>query len=180
MLDLRSIQTGRELVEDEVRRINFILKRRATRYVAAATEEWLYPEDFASVTHWSKLDDDWFMLPNLYCVQFSGGFMVRYKDGGGWAADEYGRTPRHRDYQDERQRDREWETFEKAKLAWAVKREGCSLARDHDDFAKVNESIMREDLARYRGERAQTNARKRGDGRRTKDRDPGAADGTAA
>jgi hypothetical protein len=180
MFDLRSTQTGRELVEDEVRRINFILKRRATRYIAAAEEEWLYPEDFASVTHWSKLDDDWFMLPNLYCVQFSGGFMIGYKDGSAWAADEYGRAPRHRNYQDKRQRDREWTIFQKAKLAWAVKREECSLGRDHDDFAKVNESIMREDLARYHAERAQTNAPKRGDGRRTKDRDPGAADGAAA
>jgi hypothetical protein len=182
MFDLRSIQTGRELNEDEVRRINFILKRRATRYIAADEKEWLYPEDFASVTHWSKLDDDWFLLPNLYCVQFSSGIMVGYKDGSAWAADEYGRTPRHRDYQDERQRDREWNIFEKAKLAWAVKREGSSLARDHDDFAKVNESIMREELARYHAERVKTDARgfRRGDGRRTKERGSGSAEGTAA
>jgi len=180
MFDLRSIQTGRELVQDEVRRINLILKSRTTRSIAAAEKEWLYPEDFASVTHWSKLDNDWFMLPNLYCVQFSGGFMVSYKDGSGWAADEYGRTPRHRDYEDKRQRDREWKTFEKAKLAWAIKREGCSLARDHDDWAKVSESIMRDDLARYHAERAQANARKRADDQRTKGRGPEAADGAAA
>jgi hypothetical protein len=93
MFDLRSIQTDRELEEDEGRRINFILKRRATRYIASAEEEWLYPEKFASVTHWSKLDHDWFLFPNLYNVTFSGGFAVGYNDGSSWAADEYGRTP---------------------------------------------------------------------------------------
>lgn len=149
MFDLRSVQIDRELEEDEVRRINYILKRRATRYIAAAEEEWLYPEKFASVTHWSKLDDDWFLFPNLYHVNFSGGIAVGYKDGSSWAADEYGRTPRHRDYDDKAQREEEWTTFQKAKLDWAIKREGRSLARDHDDFARVNEDIMREDLAKH-------------------------------
>jgi hypothetical protein len=150
MFDLRSIQTDRELEEDEVRRINFILKRRATRYIASAEEEWLYPEKFASVTHWSKLDHDWFLFPNLYNVTFSGGFAVGYNDGSSWAADEYGRTPRHRDYQNKAQLDREFATFEKAKLARVIKREGHSLARDHDDWTDVNTKIMRQDLAKYR------------------------------
>lgn len=38
------IQTRRRLTEKEVRQINFILKNRAYRYIAAAREEWLYPE----------------------------------------------------------------------------------------------------------------------------------------
>jgi hypothetical protein len=156
MFDLRSIQTGRELDEDEVRRVNFILKRRATRYIAAAEEQWLYPEKLASTTHWSKLDDDWFLRPNLYDVQFSGGIAMGYKDGSTFAADEYGRTPRHRDYQDETQRNREFARFQEAKLAWAVKREGRSLAHDHDDFVDVNERIMHEDLANHRARRAKS------------------------
>jgi hypothetical protein len=44
MKNLLDTQFGRELEEDEVLRINYILKRRATRYIAAAEEEWLYPE----------------------------------------------------------------------------------------------------------------------------------------
>jgi hypothetical protein len=127
--------------------VNFILKRRATRYIAAAEQEWLYPEDLASVTHWSKLDTDWFLFPNLYNVEFSQGMLVGYKDGSSWVADEYGRTPQHPDYQNKRQRDDEWATFEKARIAWAVKREGRSLARDHGDFRKANEQIMLEELA---------------------------------
>ena len=63
--------------------------------------------------------------------------------------DEYGRSPRHPEYQDKAQQDREWATAQKAKLAWAVKREGRSLARSHDDFNDVEDKIMREELAKY-------------------------------
>jgi hypothetical protein len=149
MFDLRSIQTDRELEQDEVLRINFILKKRATRYIAAAEEQWLYPEKFASVTHWSKLDEDWFLLPNLYKVGFSGGMMVGYKDGSSWVADEYGRAPRDPEYQNKAQQEREWSTAQEAKLAWAVKREGRSLARDHDDTNDMQDEIMQEQLERY-------------------------------
>ena len=66
MKHLGTIQFGRELEEDEVLRINYILKKRATRYVAAAEEEWLYPERRVSTTEWANLDNDWFMLPHLW------------------------------------------------------------------------------------------------------------------
>jgi Protein of unknown function (DUF4238) len=73
MFDMQQIQTDRKLTENEVTKINFILKKRATRYIAAAEEVGLYPERRLSKTHWSKLDDDWFLLPNLYKVPFSSG-----------------------------------------------------------------------------------------------------------
>jgi len=73
-------QFGRELEEDEVIRVNFILKARATRYLAAAKEEWLYPEQRASTTNWAKLDDDWFLLPNLYKIRFSRGIVAGFRD----------------------------------------------------------------------------------------------------
>jgi hypothetical protein len=63
MKALLDIQYGRELEEDEVLRINYILKKRASRYIAAAEEEWLYPEPRASTTDWPKLDNDWFLAP---------------------------------------------------------------------------------------------------------------------
>jgi hypothetical protein len=153
MFDLRSVQTDRELEEEEVLRINFILKKRATRYIAAGEERWLYPEKFVSVSHWSKLDEDWFLFPNLYKVGFSGGMAVGYKDGRSWAVDEYGRRPWHPQYQDRVQFDREWASAHKAKLAWALKREGRSLARDHDDFNDANDEIMREELAEHKAGR---------------------------
>jgi hypothetical protein len=44
LFDLRKIQRGREIDEDEVLAINHVLKSNATRYIAAPVEEWLYPE----------------------------------------------------------------------------------------------------------------------------------------
>jgi hypothetical protein len=128
MASLLDIQFGRELEEDEVIRINLILKRRATRYIAAAEEEWLSPESKASATLWSKLDDDWFLLPHLYKVPFSGGITIGYKGGGAWAMDEYGRRPFNPEYQDKRLHDREWISHLRAQEAWARKREGKSVA----------------------------------------------------
>jgi hypothetical protein len=90
---LLDTQFGRELEEDEVVRINYILKRRATRYVASAEQEWLYPERHVSTTEWSKLDDDWFLLPHLYKVPFTSEIIVGLEDGSSWAMDEYGRHP---------------------------------------------------------------------------------------
>lgn len=58
-------QFGRELEEQEVLRINFILKKRAARYIAAAEQAWLYPEQYAVERRWSMLDEDWFLLPTL-------------------------------------------------------------------------------------------------------------------
>jgi hypothetical protein len=99
MKHLGDIQFGRQLEEDEVLRINYILKRRATRYIAAAEEEWLYPERRISATDWRTLDDDWFLMPNLWRVGFTTGIMA----GGGkrppFAMDEYGRKPWQNDYQ---------------------------------------------------------------------------------
>jgi hypothetical protein len=48
------IQTGRELVEIEVNQINFIIKKRAYRFVAAVEEEWLYPERHIPSDHWRQ------------------------------------------------------------------------------------------------------------------------------
>jgi hypothetical protein len=135
------IQFGRELEEDEVLRINYILKRRATRYVAAAEEEWLYPERRASTTDWGKLDDDWFLLPNLWRVHFTTGIMM----GGGkarpFAMDEYGRKPWDREYQNPRQREREWETFEAGKREWARKRVGRDVSNEMMDEFLAEEGL---------------------------------------
>jgi hypothetical protein len=141
-------QFGRELTEDEVLRINYILKRRAARYIAAAEEEWLYPERFVSERKWPLLDDNWFLMPHLYKVSFGGGIKVGYKDGSTWTMDEYGRTPNHPEYKSKSQHDNEWKTFHQAKKEWAKKRKGCSLAHiekfgGHDE---VHDRMMQDDL----------------------------------
>jgi Protein of unknown function (DUF4238) len=149
MFDLQQIQTNRELTEDEVLRINFILKKRATRYIAAANEEWLYPERRLTSTHWSKLDDDWFLYPNLYKVPFSSGIVAGWDDGTSFANDEYGRKPSDPNYQNKRQTSEEWVTARKGKLAWAIKREGKSAARSHHQFNDGEDRIMQRELREH-------------------------------
>ena len=146
MGNLLDIQTGRALEEDEVLRINLILKRRATRHIAAVESAWLYPEQQVSTDHWPKLDDDWFLIPNVYKVPFTSDVAVGYKDGSSWAMDEHGRTPQQKDYQDKKLHDREWRRHLQAKRTWAVKREGRSLSRVHE-FNEAHDRIMEEDLS---------------------------------
>jgi hypothetical protein len=148
---LGDIQFGRELEEDEVLRINYIMKRRATRYIAAAEEEWLYPERRVSTTDWSKLDDDWFLLPHLWRVPFSTQIIVGHNNGRSSAWDEYGRRPWQRDYQNERQREREHQSFDMAKREWAKKRLGKSRARADERIGRdVADKIMDDYLRRER------------------------------
>jgi hypothetical protein len=151
--DLRNVQTHRELTEDEVIPINLIQKKRATRFIAAAEKDWLYPEEHASTDHWSKLDDDWFLMPNPYKVPFTTQFIAGgFKDGRpAYIRDEHGRAPGHPDYQDQNLQEREWRQHQKAKLAWALKREGRSLSRVVE-FNDVEDEIMREDIAKQRSE----------------------------
>jgi hypothetical protein len=147
---LLDIQFGRELEEDEVLRINFILKTRATRYIAAAERDWLYPERGASTTNWSKLDDDWFLLPHLYKVSFSAETMAGSKDGSSRAWDEYGRQRGHPKFGDKKRRDKEWATHLWARQEWARKRLGKSIAHIHSagpDMDAAADRVMQAHLS---------------------------------
>lgn len=161
VFDLRSVQTERYLTEDEVLRINFILKRRATRYIASATKEDLYPERHVSTDHWSKLDHDWFLLPNLYKVTFSSGIVAGWDDGRSWATDEYGRARRHPQYQDKEQHSKEWRAAQKAKDTWLRKRAGKSIGRTQDEFNDSSDRIMERELAKLTSRESQKRSHRR-------------------
>jgi hypothetical protein len=150
---LLDTQFGRELEENEVLRINYILKKRATRYIAAAEEEWLYPERHVVTANWSKLDDDWFLFPHLYKVPFTREILMGWQDGSAWAMDEYGRNPGNPRYKDEELHRKERITHEESKLEWARKRAGKSVAHV-DEFRadKVHDKIMLDDLAGKRNQ----------------------------
>jgi Protein of unknown function (DUF4238) len=140
------IQFGRELDEDEVLRINYMLKRRATRYIAASNEEWLYPERRVSTTDWKNLDDDWFLLPNLWKIPFISQIVMGGKDWG-WAMDEYGRHPGQPGYRNKRMREQDWITREVGKRDWAKKRAGKPVAQiDEREHGDVYDKMMYEYL----------------------------------
>jgi hypothetical protein len=101
MFNFTAIQMGRELDETEINQINYIIKRRAARYIAAAEEEWLYPEQKVPTTHWRKLDDRYLFMPDPRALHLGGEILIGYEDGSAAAFDEYGRRPWQKDYKRE-------------------------------------------------------------------------------
>jgi hypothetical protein len=152
MKHLGEIQYGRELGEDEVLRINYILKQRATRYIAALEKEWLFPERRVSTIEWRALDDDWFLLPHVWKVGFTGGIYAGSDRGPTFAADEHGRHPGQPGFQDKRQRDFEWVLYHRSREEWAIKRGGKSRAMVDQRIGRHNfEDKMMDDFLREQG-----------------------------
>ncbi|MBA3354322.1 MAG: DUF4238 domain-containing protein [Blastocatellia bacterium] len=98
MFYLLGIQTDRHLGEQEVREINFIIKSRALRYVAAGKEGWLHPEEFVSKSNWAQFGHGYLLMPDPRSVSFSSEIIMGFKDGSATAYDAYGRRPWERDY----------------------------------------------------------------------------------
>jgi hypothetical protein len=111
MFNFMQIQTSRKLSELEVNEINFIIKKRAYRYIAAAMKEWLYPEKKITTQYWDKLGKGYLLMPDPRSLSFSAEILIGFKDKRATAYDAYGRRPWQKDYDDKNQRECEWETF---------------------------------------------------------------------
>jgi hypothetical protein len=86
----------RKLTSQEVVRINYVLKSRARRYIAAGRKEWLHPEESVSGP-WNELRKT--LLPpkdNLW--HFGGEMYAKFEDGHVHYQDEFGRTEKERDF----------------------------------------------------------------------------------
>ena len=118
VIDIRKIQTGRELQEKDVIAINYILKSRAKRYVASTEKEWLFPEKHMKSVMWNKLGDNFFLMPDPRKVSFSTDIVFGYKDGSAWGMDEYGRRTTQNNKDTEALRNKEFRTFESHKNLW--------------------------------------------------------------
>lgn len=81
--------TSRSLSEQEVRQINFIIKSRANRFVAAAKEEWLYPEHDIQL-RWFDLSKVT-LPPKTEVWRFGGEKFISYQDGSSHYQDAFGR-----------------------------------------------------------------------------------------
>lgn len=115
--DLRKVQRGHALDEQEVVAINHLLKVHASRYIASSNPEWLYPEKALTERSWPKLGGSRFALqPDPRLVSFTTA-IISGDDHGGWGYNEYG----HFDLdsaQAKELRAAEWKTYQAAKLAW--------------------------------------------------------------
>ena len=114
------IQTGRQLSEEEVIEINYVTKRRALRYVAAAEKEWLYPEKYLRSDHWRKLGDGYLFMPDPRHVHMGGEIAIGYKDGTSDVFGAYGHRPWQKGYADAARERRESESLERFKAEWAA------------------------------------------------------------
>ena len=115
-----SIQVDRYLTEEEVREINYITKKRAFRYIAAAEEEWLYPEHHLRSINWRKLGDGYLLMPDPRHIYGGGETFIGYEGGlrDGFSA--YGHKPWQEGYKDKRRDNREWDAMQKFKAEWAA------------------------------------------------------------
>lgn len=116
-----NVQTGRQIGEEDVLAINYIMKVRARRYIAAGREEWLYPEQRLKRKMWDRLGGKFFLMPDPRKVSFSTGIFVGWRDGRSSGWDEYGRQPDDEDPRIEAQRQREWKTFHEAQREWDLR-----------------------------------------------------------
>jgi hypothetical protein len=87
------IQVDRILSEEEVRQINFIIKSRAHKYIAAGKQEWLYPEQYVDPKEWSVFGDGILLMPDPRSLNLGGQIIIGYPDGSSLVRDEYGRQP---------------------------------------------------------------------------------------
>jgi len=119
MFSFLDIQVGRVLTDDEVLRINYIIKSRAFRYIAAANEDDLYPECLLTSTNWKSLNERYLLMPDPRSVGFVSEMFVGYEGGYSEGFDEYGHRPSQRRFSDKDRRDREWNTFQAFKGEYA-------------------------------------------------------------
>jgi hypothetical protein len=87
---------SRKLSSQEVARINYVLKTRARRYIAAGRKEWLYPEKSVSEP-WGDLRKT-LLPPKDELWHFGGEMFAKFEDGHVHYQDEFGRTEKQRDF----------------------------------------------------------------------------------
>jgi hypothetical protein len=115
------IQFDRFLAEEEVIEINYIIKNRAFRYIAAAEKEWLYPERSLRCDHWRKLGDGYLLMPDPRHVHGGGQVVFGYSDGRSDGFSEYGHKPWQKGFEDEERSKREWRSLQRFKAEWSAK-----------------------------------------------------------
>jgi hypothetical protein len=86
----------RKLTAQEVSEINYIVKKRARRYIGGGSKEWLFPERMVTRS-WSELRKT-LLPPELGLFQFGGEIFVKYENGDVHYQDEFGRTEKPREF----------------------------------------------------------------------------------
>jgi len=126
----------RKLKPEEVCSINYIVKKRARKYIAAAQPEWLYPEESFPKNDWESFYKV-LLPPEKEIWRFGGEIYVGGKDGGlAWYQDEFGRT--HTSQEDSNDPVRKYSIKQRNQILYNAILEifGFSKGKDWDDFRK--------------------------------------------
>ncbi|WP_166258695.1 DUF4238 domain-containing protein [Marinobacter salicampi] len=87
----------RELNEQQVLAINYILKKRAQKFIAAADKDWLFPESYLKRKDWRSLDKV-FISKSVKLLGKGGEIFIGGRNGELLATqDDFGRKPKTRD-----------------------------------------------------------------------------------
>lgn len=145
--NFQEIQTDRMLTEYEVLEINYIIKKRAFRYIAAREKEWLYPERQIKMG-WFNLGSGYLLIPDPRSLVLSFSAMMSFSSGRVMGFDEFGRTPNMEDYSEGKMSRVENERFERFKGEFAKKfgpkRRGRTFS-----FGKIDEEFDSDDYHKY-------------------------------
>ena len=126
----------RKLKPEEVCAINYIVKKRARKHIAAAQLEWLYPEKLFPYNEWKSLHEV-LLPPKNKIWQFGGEIYVGGKDGElVWYQDEFGR--RYTSRGDNDNPVRKYSIKERNQILFNAISEifGFSKGKDWNDFRK--------------------------------------------
>lgn len=154
MFKFTDVQVRRKLSEEEVRQINFIIKSRAYKYIAAAKKDWLYPEKYISKSDWNSFGHGYLLMPDPRALHWGGEIIIGHKDGTVSGYDEYGRKPWDPDYSMETKTGSEhnslqWFQGEFASLFGPHRRGRCMQAgriekeKDSEDHHKYHLSLQK-------------------------------------
>ncbi|MGD0280581.1 MAG: SEC-C metal-binding domain-containing protein, partial [Smithella sp.] len=137
-----NIINDRELSEGEVAHINWIIKSRASQYLAAEQSEWLFPE--------KTVQTDWVycgkvLMPSsdkLY--KYGGEIYVGYKDGSTSYHDQYGRTRPEWELLKKKKRDRKIGANDPCPCGSGKKFKKCCRGKPEDERPASNVLSIRE------------------------------------
>jgi hypothetical protein len=144
IFSFNSIQVKRSLDESEVIMMNAIIKRRAYRYIAAAHEEWLYPEKHIKNDHWRKFGDGYLLMPEPRLIHMGGDIYIGYRDGSRDAFSEYGHKPSQRGFRDARRERIESAALDLFQSEWAMLR-GCRYTAENFAFMRSHRFVDDDD-----------------------------------
>lgn len=132
----------RKLNDEDVKKINYIIKERACRYIAASEKEWLYPEQDIKLS-WSELRD--VLLPQKNKIGLWGGEMfIGYKDGSTHYQDAFGRTTPENKYLNKPERKKKIGNNDYCGCGSGVKYKKCCIGLSELDRPSWNILSIRE------------------------------------